>query len=142
MGHQGRRKDESLGTLLEQTQRAVQDFKLNMKAEGADFFSHFTFVDVDDVHGAHQFTSESEARLQKVISAGADGVQLKFGGIRAPSFDGEAKKRYAVNIHTSKAFDPSNGSPCACLGVRLGGMPSSGRWTVPSAGQSQEGSSR
>jgi len=36
-------------------------------------------------------------------------VQLKFGGIRAPSFDGEAKKRYAVNIHTSKAFDPSNG---------------------------------
>jgi len=86
----------------------TQGFKLNMKAEGASFFDQFTFVGVDDVHGAHQFTSKSEAHQQQVISTG-DVAQLKFGGIRQPSFDGEAKKRYAVNLHTNKAWDPANG---------------------------------
>jgi len=86
----------------------TQGFRLAMKAEGASFFDQFVFVEADEVHGAHQFTSRGEAQRQGVISTG-DVAQLKFGGIRNPSFNGEAKKRYAVNLHTKKAWDPDNG---------------------------------
>jgi len=84
-------------------------FRLNMKAEGRDFINHFTFVEIDDVHGAHQFTSKEEAKRQSTIHLDGDVVQLKFGGLRPPSYHGEAFKRYAVNIHTNKAWDPENG---------------------------------
>jgi len=84
-------------------------FELSMKAEGEEFFDHFTFVEVDDVHGAHQFTNRSEAQEQETIVVNDDHVELKFGGLRQPSFDGEAMKRYGVNIHTNKAWDPATG---------------------------------
>lgn len=87
----------------------LQTYSLDMEAAGATFFDQFTFVEVDDVHGAHQFTNQSEAERQKTITTDDGGAQMRFGGLRAPSFDGEAWKRYAANLHTNKAWDPEVG---------------------------------
>jgi len=84
-------------------------YSLNWEAEGDTFFEKFTFVTQDDVHGAHQFTTREEAEKEGVISTKNGRAQLRFGGLREPSYDGEAWKRYSVNIHTNEAWHPKPG---------------------------------
>jgi len=66
-------------------------------------------VTQDDVHGAHQFTTKDEAWQQGVISTRNGQAQLRYGGLRTPSYAGEAYKRYSVNIHSNEAWHPTPG---------------------------------
>lgn len=84
-------------------------YSLDWAAQGESFFRDWTFVTEDPVHGAHQYTTREEALKQGVISASAAGAQLRVGPIRPPSYDGEASKRYSVNVHTNQAWDPHKG---------------------------------
>lgn len=84
-------------------------YSLDWEAQGNTFFDDFTFVTQDDVHGAHQFTTREEAHQQKTITTDNGQAQLRYGGIRFPSYAGEAYKRYSVNIHTNKAWEPTPG---------------------------------
>jgi len=81
-------------------------YELAWKAQGANFFDDWTFVTEDMVHGAHQFTTRSEAIAQGIISADSHSARLGVGGLRAPSRPDEAYKRYAPHIRSNKAWDP------------------------------------
>jgi hypothetical protein len=89
-------------------QRA-HDYTLDWKAEGHSFFKDWTFVTEDQVHGAHAFVNKTEAFGKGVVRAGQHNAKIRIGGIRKPSYKGEAKKRYSVNMHTDRAWDPATG---------------------------------
>jgi len=81
-------------------------YKLSWKAQGSSFFDDWTFVTEDMVHGAHQFTTRSEALANGIIAADSTSARLGVGGLRLPSRPDEAYKRYAPHIRTNQAWDP------------------------------------
>jgi hypothetical protein len=85
------------------------NYTLDWEAKGRTFFRDWTFVTEDEVHGAHHFADRSEADQHNVVAALDTSAILRVGGRRAPSYEGEAWKRYAVNIHTNMAWNPSHG---------------------------------
>lgn len=84
-------------------------YSLDWEASGKQFFDKFTFVTQDDVHGAHQFTDRHEAWFHRTATTEGGRAQIRFGGLRTPSYVGEAYKRYSLNIHTNKAWSPDPG---------------------------------
>lgn len=88
--------------------KSGKSYQLAWKAQGRSFFDDWTFVTEDMVHGAHQFTTKSEAEAQGIIHADSGSARLGVGGLRPPSRPGEAYKRYAPHIRSNKAFDPKN----------------------------------
>lgn len=104
--HQHHSSHSSSGGSKSGCYKTGKSYKLNWQAEGSDFFTNWTFVTEDMVHGAQHFVSKEEARQKGIISTSGSDAFLKIGGLRYPSRPGEAYKRFAPHIRTNTAWDP------------------------------------
>lgn len=79
------------------------DWTLDWTARGGSFFNDWTFMTVDETHGAAEYASK-DAALREGLATFAGGRAIIRTAKSATPY-----KRKSVNIHTNGAWDPANG---------------------------------
>lgn len=79
-------------------------YSLNWEARGHNFFNDFTFMTVDEMHGAAEFVSKEQAFAEGLAWADDGHAGIKVGARSATPM-----KRKSVNVHTNYAWDPNAG---------------------------------
>jgi hypothetical protein len=87
----------------------VKDYSLAFKAQGSSFFEGFTFMTVDDTHGAQQYLNKEEAIQAGVAAANETGATLRTGKVIPSTAPNAPFKRQSVMLHSNMAWSPSEG---------------------------------
>mmetsp|Transcript_24904 Transcript_24904/g.56405 ORF Transcript_24904/g.56405 Transcript_24904/m.56405 type:complete len:481 (+) Transcript_24904:102-1544(+) len=75
-------------------------YKLDWKAQGHTFFDNFTFMTIDEVHGANDLLTKQRALAEGIITADSSHAVMRTGSMSTNW------KRKTVNVHTNYAWDP------------------------------------
>eukprot|EP00933_Yihiella_yeosuensis_P058351 TRINITY_DN5878_c0_g1_i1.p1 TRINITY_DN5878_c0_g1~~TRINITY_DN5878_c0_g1_i1.p1 ORF type:complete len:528 (-),score=107.88 TRINITY_DN5878_c0_g1_i1:670-2253(-) len=86
-----------------------QEYKLAWSAEGENFLDSFTFMTVDETHGAQQYLTKEEAIRAGIAVSTARSTQLRVGKVIPSTAPNAAHKRESVMLHSNFAWKPEEG---------------------------------
>ncbi|CAE8605662.1 unnamed protein product, partial [Polarella glacialis] len=89
---------------------APKSYGLAFKAQGSSFFDDFTFMTVDETHGANRYLTKEEALKTGVVETSEEhGTILRVGDVEPSTAPNGTFKRQSVNLHSNHAWKPSEG---------------------------------
>ncbi|CAE8739491.1 unnamed protein product [Polarella glacialis] len=89
---------------------APKSYGLAFKAQGSSFFDDFTFMTVDETHGAHRYLTKEEALKTGVVETSEEhGTILRVGDVEHSTAPNAPFKRQSVMLHSNHAWKPSEG---------------------------------
>ncbi|CAE8594332.1 unnamed protein product [Polarella glacialis] len=89
---------------------APRSYGLAFKAQGSSFFDDFTFMTVDETHGANRYLTKEEALKTGVVETSEEhGTILRVGDVEPSTAPNGTFKRQSVNLHSNHAWKPSEG---------------------------------
>ncbi|CAE8651591.1 unnamed protein product, partial [Polarella glacialis] len=89
---------------------APKSYGLAFKAQGSSFFDEFTFMTVDETHGAQRYLPKEEAFSKGVVETSEEhGTILRIGDVEPSDAPNAPFKRQSVMLHSNVAWSPNDG---------------------------------